>query len=139
MSNPALLGLLKTQLCHLVNTIFKKGFHLRLALISYHNHQKTSRFGIRSANPLINNTVFAENFTDAKKEMKHCISNLRCFGKRGTTKGLADGLASALHLSKAGRTDAIKLCILLREYKYLLLIEFEVHNVKYGPSFFLPI
>ena len=62
--------------------------------------------------------------------MKNCIKNLRCFGKAGTTKGLADGLAAALHLSKANvdsddskcRKDAIKICILMREYKEKLII-----------------
>ena len=59
-----------------------------------------------------------------REEMKDSIKNLRCFGKGGTTKGLADGLASALQLSKDDvdpdsskcRRDAIKICILLREY-----------------------
>lgn len=128
-SNPALLGLLKTQLCYLVNAIFNKGFHLRLALVSYQNHQKTSRFGMRSNNPLINNTVYAQNFTDDRKEMKDFIKNLRCFGKGGTTKGLADGLVAALRLSETDvdnnnskcRKDAIKMCILLREYKNIIL------------------
>ncbi|KAL9955973.1 hypothetical protein ACROYT_G037382 [Oculina patagonica] len=120
-SNPALLGHLKSQLSHLVSVIFNKGFHLRLALISYQNHPKTSRFGMRSNNPHINNTVYTQNFTDDKQEMKDLIKNLRCFGKGGTTKGLADGLAAALTLSEADvdnnnskcRKDAIKMCILL--------------------------
>ena len=115
---------MKTQLNHLVTAIFKKGFHLRLALVSYQNHQKHP-FGTRHSNPNINNTVYTQNFTDSKERMKECIKNLRCFGKAGTTKGLADGLASALHLSEADvdsddskcRKDAIKVCILLREYK----------------------
>ena len=126
ISNPVLLGHLKTQLCYLVNTIFGKGFHLRLALISYQNHQRHFRGGMRSGNPLINSTVHTQNFMENREEMKNVIKNLRCFGKGGTTKGLADALASALGLSEADvnpdsskcRTDAIKICILLlREYK----------------------
>ena len=124
-SNPALLGLLKTQLCYLVSAIFRKGFHLRLALVCYQNHQRHFRGGMRSGNPSINSTVHTQNFTGNREEMKNSIKNLRCFGKGGTTKGLADGLASALQLSKDDvnpdsskcRRDAIKICILLREYK----------------------
>ena len=123
-SNPALLGHLKTQLRYLISAIFMKGFHLRLALISYRNHQKHPRLGMRSGNPHINNTAFVQNFTDKREVMKECINNLRCFGKGGRTRGLADGLASALCLIEAGndsdnlkcRKDAIKVCILLREY-----------------------
>ncbi|KAJ7373678.1 hypothetical protein OS493_011287 [Desmophyllum pertusum] len=59
-SNPAFLGLMKTQLNHLVTAIFKKGFHLRLALVSYQNHQKHSPFGTRHRNPNINNTVYTQ-------------------------------------------------------------------------------
>ena len=129
-SNPALLGKLKTQLCFLVNAIFRKGFHLRLALICYQNHQKHFRGGMRSGNPQINSTVHTQNFTENREEMKNSIQNLRCFGKKGTTKGLADGLASALGLSEADvdpdsskcRWDAIKICILLREYKEECLV-----------------
>ena len=125
ISNPVLLGHLKTQLCHLVSDIFRKGFHLRLALICYQNHQKHARGGMRSGNPLINSTVHTQNFTENREEMKNSIKNLHCFGKKGTTKGLADGLAAALRLSEADvnpngskcRSDAIKICILLREYK----------------------
>ena len=126
-SNPALLGHLKTQLCYLVNAIFEKAFHLRLALICYQNHQKQSRGGMRSGKPPINSipVIHTLNFTNNREEMKNSIKNLRCFGKGGTTKGLADGLASVLRLSEADdnpdsskcRKDAIKICILLREYK----------------------
>ena len=123
-SNPALLGHLKTQLWYLVSAIFRKGFHLRLALICYQNHQMHIRGGMRSGNPQINSTVYTQNFTENREEMKNSIKNLRCFGKKGTTKGLADGLASAMRLSEAEinpdsskcRKDAIKICILLREY-----------------------
>lgn len=121
ISNPVLLGHLKTQLCSLVNAIFEKGFHLRLALICYQNHQKHFRGGMRSGNPLINSTVHTQNFMEKREEMRNAIKNLRCFGKGGTTKGLADGLASAVCLSEADvdpdsskcRKDAIKICILL--------------------------
>ena len=124
-SNPALLGQFKTQLCSLVSAISRKGFHFRLALICYQNHQKHFRGGMRSGNPTINSTVHTQNFTENLEEMKTSIKNMRCFGKGGTTKGLADGLASALRLSEADvnpdsskcRSDAIKICILLREYK----------------------
>ena len=86
---------------------------------------------MRSGNPLINSTVQTHlNFTENREEMKSSIKNLRCFGKAGTTKGLADGLASALQLSKAAvnpdsskcRRDAIKICILLREYNEIVRI-----------------
>lgn len=121
ISNPVLLGHLKTQLRYLVKAIFAKGFHLRLALICYQNHQRHFRGGMRSGNPQINSTVHTQNFMENIEEMKDSIKNLRCFGKGGTTKGLADGLASAVHLSDADvdpdsskcRKDAIKICILL--------------------------
>ena len=76
---------------------------------------------MRSGNPLINSTVHTQNFMEKREEMRNAIKNLRCFGKGGTTKGLADGLASAVCLSEADvdpdsskcRKDAIKICILL--------------------------
>ena len=116
LSNPVLLGRLKTQLRHLINDIFDN-FHLRLALISYQNHQ--------SGDPRINNTALIQKFTDRKDIMKETIESLRRLGRPGGTRGLADGLALAVQLSEVGsdsnnlkcRKNAIKVCILLREYK----------------------
>lgn len=76
---------------------------------------------MRSGDLQINSTVHTQNFMENIEEMKNSIKNLRCFGKGGTTKGLADGLASAVRLSEADvdpdsskcRKDAIKICILL--------------------------
>ena len=124
LSNPVLLGRLKTQLRYLINDIFDS-FHLRLALISYQNHQRHPRPGMRSGDPRINNTALIQKFTDRKDIMKETIESLRRLGRPGGTRGLADGLALAVQLSEVGgdsnnlkcRKNAIKVCILLREYK----------------------
>ena len=124
LSNPVLLRRLKTQLRHLINDIFDS-FHLRLALISYQNHQRLPRPGMRSGDPQINNTALIQKFTDKRDTMKETIESLRCLGRPGGTRGLADGLALAVQLSEVGgdsnnlkcRKNAIKVCILLREYK----------------------
>lgn len=120
LSNPVLLGRLKTQLRYLINDIFDS-FHLRLALISYQNHKRHPRSGMRSGDLQINNTALLQNFTDRRDIMKEAIENLRRFGSKGTTRGLADGLALAVQLSELGddinnlkcRKNAIKVCILL--------------------------
>ena len=120
-SNPAVLGHLKTQLIYMVGNICRKGLRFRLALISYQNHQQPSRR--RTGHPHVHSTAYLQNFTNDKEEMKNYIKSLRCFGKKGPRKGLADGLALAVRLSEdvAGddskcRKEAIKVCILLREY-----------------------
>ena len=122
-SNPIVLGHLKTQLIHTVDRIFSKPFHLRLALVSYQNHQLPLRN--QSGRPRINSVAHLQNFTDDKEKMKNYIKSLRCFGKRGNRKGLADGLALAVRVSEAVngddfkcRKEAVKVCILLREYEF---------------------
>ena len=122
-SNPIVLSHLKTQLNHTVDKIFNKGLKFRLALISYQNHHLPSRN--QSGRPHSNSIAYLQNFTDDKEKMKNYINSLRCFGKRGVRKGLADGLALAVCLSQAVngndfkcRKEAVKVCILLREYEY---------------------
>ncbi|XP_066027018.1 uncharacterized protein [Pocillopora verrucosa] len=118
LSNPVLLQRLKTQLRYLINDIFDS-FHLRLALISYQNHQRHPRPGMRSGDPQINKTALIQKFTDRRDAMKETIENLRRLGRPGGTRGLADGLALAVQLSEVGddndkcRRNAIKVCILL--------------------------
>ena len=61
--------------------------------------------------------------------MKENIDSLRCFGSSGSRRGLADGLALAVHLSNNDdddcndyykcRREALKVCVLLREYARL--------------------
>ena len=126
LSNPVLLGRLKTQLRYLINDIFDS-FHLRLALIRYQNHQRHPRPGMRSGDPQINKTALIQKFTDRRDAMKETIENLRRLGRPGGTRGLADGLALAVQLSEVGddddkcRRNAIKVCILLRECKEIHL------------------
>lgn len=122
-SNPIVLGHLRTQLNYTVDKIFNKGLQFRLALVSYQNHPVSSRN--QSGRPHSNRIAYLQNFTDDKEKMKNYINSLRCFGKRGVRKGLADGLALAVHLSQAVndddfkcRKEAVKVCILLREYEY---------------------
>jgi len=118
MSNPVVMRHLKMQLKYMVDAIFRKDLHFRMALVSYQNHQLPPR--VRTGHPYINSTAFLQTFTDDKEEMKNYIQSLRCFGKKGPRRGLADGLALAVHLSKGVdgdiskcRKEAVKVCILL--------------------------
>lgn len=114
LSNPVLLTRLKTQLKYLIHDLFNN-FHLRLALISYQNHQR------RSGDPHRNNTAVIQNFTDERDVMKESIQSMQRFGRAGGRRGLADGLALAVQLSEVGddsnsfkcRKNAIKVCMLL--------------------------
>lgn len=117
--NSAILGQLKTQLNHLVDVLSRKSAHFRLAIISYQNHLN----GRRKAS--VSNIAFVSDFTDDKARMKENINNLRCFGSNGFKRGLADGLALAVHLSSNNgddddnykcRREALTVCVLLRKY-----------------------
>lgn len=123
-SNPIILGHLKTQLTHAVDAIFKSKnpLQLRLALVSYQNHNMPTKKQKRSRH--VHCSAFLQKFTSNKEEMLTNIKNLRCYGKRGSRKGLADGLALAVRLSEGVigdefkcRKEAVKVCILLRKYQ----------------------
>lgn len=123
-SNPIILGHLKTQLAHAVDAIFKskKPLQLRLALVSYQNHNMPTKKQKRSRH--VHCSAFLQKFTSNKEEMLTNIKNLRCYGKKGSRKGLADGLALAVRLSEGVigddfkcRKEAVKVCILLRKYQ----------------------
>ena len=118
-TNSAILGQLKTQLNHLVDVLSRKSAHFRLAIISYQNHLN----GRRKAS--VSNIAFVADFTDDKSRMKENINSLRCFGSNGSRRGLADGLALAVHLSSNNgddddnykcRREALTVCVLLRKY-----------------------
>lgn len=137
MSNPVMLRRLQTQLKYMVDAIFKKGLHFRMALVSYRNHQLPPR--VPTGHPSINSTAFLQTFTDDKAEMKNYIQSLRCFGKKGPRRGLADGLALAVQLSKGVdgddskcRKEAIKVCILLRKYEC-----FQIASLSYVEIYLL--
>lgn len=117
-TSPVIMTPLKAQLKHVVDGILRRGLHLRLALISYQNHPPLAR--MREGHWHMNSTAYVENFTDDKEKMKRHIQELRCFGNRGSRRGLADGLALAVRLSKNDdgddskcRKEALKVCILL--------------------------
>ena len=122
-TNSAILGQLKTQLRHMVDTVSKERAHFRLAIISYQNHPNIGRRGQTASG---SNIASVFNFTDDKSKMKENINSLRCFGNSGSRRGLADGLALAVHLSNNDddddcnnyykcRREALKVCVLLRE------------------------
>ena len=125
-TNPAILGKLKTELKHMVNVISGRSVHFRLAIISYQNHPNIGRRGQTTSG---SNIAVVVNFTDDKSKMKENINSLRCFGNSGSRRGLADGLALAVHLSNNDdddcnndykcRREALKVCVLLREYACL--------------------
>ena len=125
-TNPAILGKLKTELKHMVNVISGRNVHFRLAIISYQNHPNIGRRGQTTSG---SNIALVVNFTDDKSKMKENINSLRCFGSSGSRRGLADGLALAVHLSNNDdddcnnyykcRREALKVCVLLREYACL--------------------
>ena len=126
-TNSAILGQLKTQLKHMVDAMSKKSAHFRLAIISYQNHPNTGRRGQTAS---VSNIASVVNFTDDKSKMKENITSLRCFGNGGSRRGLADGLALAVHLSNNNddddckndykcRREALTVCVLLREYACL--------------------
>lgn len=126
-TNSAILGQLKAQLRHMVDTMSKKSAHFRLAIISYQNHPNTRR-QVQAAS--VSNIASVVNFTDDKSKMKEGINSLRCFGNSGSRRGLADGLALAVHLSDNNddddcnnyfkcRQEALTVCVLLREYACL--------------------
>ena len=126
-TNSAILGQLKAQLRHMVDTMSKKSAHFRLAIISYQNHPNTRR-RVQAAS--VSNIASVVNFTDDKSKMKEGINSLRCFGNSGSRRGLADGLALAVHLSNNNddddcsnyfkcRREALTVCVLLREYACL--------------------
>ena len=126
-TNSAILGQLKAQLRHMVDAMSKKSAHFRLAIISYQNHPNTGR---RVPTASVSNIASVVNFTDDKSKMKENITSLRCFGSSGSRRGLADGLALAVHLSNNNddddcnndykcRQEALTVCVLLREYACL--------------------
>ena len=126
-TNAAILGQLKAQLRHMVDAMSKKSAHFRLAIISYQNHPNTGR---RVPTASVSNIASVVNFTDDKSKMKENITSLRCFGSSGSRRGLADGLALAVHLSNNNddddcnndykcRQEALTVCVLLREYACL--------------------
>lgn len=124
--NSAILGQLKAQLRHMVDAMSKKSAHFRLAIISYQNHPNIGRRGQTAS---VSNIASVVNFTDDKSKMKENINSLRCFGINGSRRGLADGLALAVHLSNNDdddcnndykcRREALTVCVLLREYACL--------------------
>ena len=122
-TNSAILGQLKTQLRHMVDDMSQKSVHFRLAIISYQNHPNIGRRGQTASG---SNIASVYNFTDDKSKMKENINSLRCFGSSGSRRGLADGLALAVHLTNNNddddcnnyykcRQEALKVCVLLRE------------------------
>ena len=125
--NSAILGQLKAQLKHMVHGMRRGSAHFRLAIISYQNHPNTGR---RVPTASVSNIASVVNFTDDKSKMKENINSLRCFGSSGSRRGLADGLALAVHLSNNDddddcnndykcRREALTVCVLLREYTCL--------------------
>ena len=125
--NSAILGQLKAQLKHMVHGMRRGSAHFRLAIISYQNHPNTGR---RVPTASVSNIASVVNFTDDKSKMKENINSLRCFGSSGSRRGLADGLALAVHLSNNDddddcnndykcRQEALTVCVLLREYACL--------------------
>ena len=69
--------------------------------------------------------------------MKENISSLRCFGNSGSRRGLADGLALAVHLSSNSddgdtyykcRKEALTVCVLLRKYICAFLAAWKPKN-----------
>ena len=125
-TNPAILGQLKTQLKHMVDDMSRKSVNFRLAIISYQNHPYSGR---RVPTASLSNIASVVNFTDDIAKMKEGINSLRCFGSSGSRRGLADGLALAVHLSNNDnddcnndykcRREALTVCVLLREYACL--------------------
>ena len=125
-ANSAILGQLKTQLKYMVDSMSRKSAHFRLAIISYQNHPYSGRRGQTAS---VSNIASVVNFTDDKSKMKENITSLRCFGNSGSRRGLADGLALAVHLSNNDdddcnndykcRREALTVCVLLREYACL--------------------
>ena len=123
-TNSAILGQLKTQLKHMVDVVSRKRAHFRLAIISYQNHPYSGRRGQTAS---VSNIASVVNFTDDEAKMKEGINSLRCFGSSGSRRGLADGLALAVHLSNNNddddddtyykcRREALTVCVLLRKY-----------------------
>lgn len=119
--NPVVLKRLRRQLISAINSVFEilKDLDFRLALISYQNHLDMTRHGQGAG--FVHNTAILERFTSNKEEMKNNINSLRCMGRKGHQKGLADGLALAVHLSEGistgdpqrCRKEAVKVCVLL--------------------------
>ena len=140
-TNSAILGQLKTQLNHSVDVLSRKSGHFRLAIISYQNHLN----GRRKAS--VSNIACLADFTDDKSRMKENINSLRCFGSNGSRRGLADGLALAVHLSSNNgddddnykcRREALTVCVLLRKYIrsnsisfYALYISFKFGGLSF--------
>lgn len=126
-TNSAILGQLKTQLKYMVDVISRRSGHFRLAIISYQNHPYSGRRGQTAS---VSNIASVINFTDDKAKMKDNIRSLRCFGGNGSRRGLADGLALAVHLSGNSddgdtyykcRREALTVCVLLRKYMYIIM------------------
>lgn len=119
--NPVVLKRLRRQLISAINSVFEilKDLDFRLALISYQNHLDMTRHGQGAG--FVHNTAILERFTSNKEKMKNNINSLRCMGRKGHQKGLADGLALAVHLSEGistgdpqrCRKEAVKVCVLL--------------------------
>ena len=132
--NSAILGQLKTQLKYMVDVMSGRSGHFRLAIISYQNHPYIGRRGQTAS---VSNIASVVNFTDDKAKMKENISSLRCFGNSGSRRGLADGLALAVHLSSNSddgdtyykcRKEALTVCVLLRKYICAFLAAWKPKN-----------
>ena len=134
--NPVVLKRLRRQLISAINSVFEilKDLDFRLALISYQNHLDMTRHGQGAG--FVHNTAILERFTSNKEKMKNNINSLRCMGRKGHQKGLADGLALAVHLSEGistgdpqrCRKEAVKVCVLLRKF---LFRSMTVANLDY--------